>query len=43
MAAHAAGVLAEESGTSYEEALDAERAWQLAWLSDRLGLVTVQG
>lgn len=43
MAAHAAGVLAEEAGASYEEAHDAERAWQSAWLSDRLGLITVQG
>ena len=43
MAAHAAGMLAEEAGASYQDGYDAERAWQAAWISDRLGPVARQG
>ena len=42
IAAHAAGVVAEESGAGYQDAYEAERAWQSEWLTDRLGLVAVQ-
>ncbi len=38
IAAHAAGVVAEEAGQSYAAAYDAERAWQSQWIADRLGL-----
>lgn len=38
IAAHAAGVVAEEAGRSYSAAHDAERARQAAWIADRLAL-----
>ena len=38
MAAHAVGCAAREHGDDYTPAFEAERAWQGAWLSDRLGL-----
>jgi hypothetical protein len=38
MAAHALGCAAQERGEDYTAAFEAERAWQGAWLADRLGL-----
>jgi hypothetical protein len=38
IAAHAAGVVAEETGRRYETAYDAERARQSEWIADRLAL-----
>lgn len=43
IAAHTAGVLAGEAGGSYRDAYEAERAWQAAWLDDRLGLAAARG
>jgi hypothetical protein len=37
-AAAAAGAAARAEGGSYEEAFASERAWQAAWLADRLAL-----
>jgi len=42
IAAHAAGTVAEEAGGSYADAYEAERAWQSAWLDDRLGLAAAR-
>lgn len=41
IAAHAAGIVAEEAGQSYEAAHDAERAWQSKWIADRLALTVI--
>lgn len=38
IAAHAAGVEASRRGQAYEAGFAAERAWQAAWLAERLGL-----
>jgi hypothetical protein len=38
MAAHAVGCAARDRGDDYTLAFEAERAWQGAWLADRLGL-----
>jgi hypothetical protein len=40
--AHAAGraAIATEGDTAYAAAFEAERAWQLAWLAERLGLTS---
>ena len=42
IAAHAAGAVAEETGGSYREAHDAERAWQSAWFFEQLGLAATR-
>lgn len=34
--AHAAGLAAEAAGQGYEAGFDAERAWQAAWIADRV-------
>jgi hypothetical protein len=38
VAAHAAGLAAQESGGSYVSGFEAERLWQSDWLAERLGL-----
>lgn len=38
IAAHGAGLAADEAGGFYESGFAGERAWQAAWLADRLDL-----